>query len=78
MSVKLNADTTTPETAAQLSADRNEIVHIRCHDAQERKTYEEALCVLLDDADSFGGGAAPLEVIGYTGNAQVRVHLDLT
>lgn len=63
---------TTAKQAAELSAEREEIVHVQCSD---RDAYAAELSELLDSCDEFGGGEAELEIIGELGDQWVRVHL---
>lgn len=73
----LYSNDTTPANAAQISVDRNEIVHVDCGDKATRRAYADALLALLNDKLEFGGGEAELEIIGTLDGKNVRVHLSL-
>lgn len=77
MTIQLYSQDTTPANAAQISADKNEIVHVECVDSGHRRTYANSLAALLANSHEFGGGNAELEVIGDLGGENVRVHLSL-
>ena len=77
MSTYLYSHDTTPANAAQISADRGEIVHVDCGTAAVRRQYAADLARLLVGYDEFGGGNSEIEVVGTLGGEEVRVHLSI-
>ena len=78
MAIDLYTHDTTADNAAQISADRGEIVSLKCSGEAERQAVLAELAVLLDDSDSAQSSPTdPIEAWGDLDGAPVRVHLYL-
>ena len=74
MSLYLYSHDTTPATAARISADRGEVVHVHCPDAATAHDYSVALRSILAGSNTTGDLPAELETFGDLDGAPVRVH----
>lgn len=77
MSKFLYSNDTTPENAAQISADTGEIVRVQVSTEEDAREYRDMVYCALNYANCAGDLPSELEVTGFYNRTPVRIHVVL-